>query len=60
MAKSPNGALPGVQVDALMDDSDACHLSELAEIRKHGDLADYSDEELLTVTLKAVWNRGNQ
>jgi SAM-dependent methyltransferase len=55
-----NAALPGVQVDALMDDSDPSHLSELEEIRKRGELADYSDEELLTVTLKAVWNRGKQ
>jgi SAM-dependent methyltransferase len=52
--------LPGVQVDALMDDSDPRHLSELAEIRKHGELTNYSDEELLTVTLKAVWKRGKQ
>jgi len=43
-----------------MDDSDPSHLSELEEIRKRGELADYSDEELLTVTLKAVWNRGKQ
>jgi SAM-dependent methyltransferase len=55
-----SNALPGVQVHALMDDSDARHLEELAEIRKHGELADYSDEELLTVTLKAVWKRGEQ
>jgi SAM-dependent methyltransferase len=52
--------LPGVHVDALMDDSDPRHLSELAEIRKHGELAEYSDEELLTVTLKAVWKRSEQ
>jgi SAM-dependent methyltransferase len=50
-------SLPGVQVDALMDDSDPHHLKELAEIRKHGGLTEYSDEELLTVTLKAVWKR---
>jgi SAM-dependent methyltransferase len=53
-------ALPGVQVDALMDDSDPDHRSELARIREHGELADYSDEELLSVTLKAVWKRREQ
>jgi len=52
-----NNVLPRVHVEALMDDTDPRHLSELAKIRKHGDLADYSDEELLTVTLKAVWKR---
>jgi len=54
-----NNALPGVQVEALMDDSDPNHLAELAEIRENGELSDYSDEELLTVTLKAVWRSGS-
>jgi SAM-dependent methyltransferase len=53
-------ALSGVRIDALMDDSDPNHLSELAKLRGSGELSDYSDEELLTVTLRAVWKNSDQ
>jgi len=50
-------AMPGATVEALMDDSDPEHLAELARVRGTGELAEYSDEELRTVTLKTVWQR---
>jgi len=50
-------AMPGVRVHALMDDTNTTHRAELCELRNTGELTDYSDEEVLTVTLKAVWQR---
>ncbi len=50
-------AMPGSQVDALSDDTDAGHISELAKLRDSGELASYTDEELLSVTVKVTWTK---
>jgi SAM-dependent methyltransferase len=50
-------AMPGVEIDALCDDKDPMHRLELLKLRDAGELKEYSDDELLTVTLKAVWRR---
>jgi SAM-dependent methyltransferase len=49
--------LSGANVQALMDDMTPNRASDLAEIRKDGELTCYSDEELLTVTVKVIWQR---
>jgi len=49
--------LPGAQVEALMDDSTEGAKLELEKCRACGELSDYSDEELLTVTVKVIWQR---
>jgi SAM-dependent methyltransferase len=51
--------LPGVRVEPMMDDSTPERKFDLAKIRSQGELAEYSDEELLSVTVKAVWKREN-
>jgi SAM-dependent methyltransferase len=50
-------AMPGAQIEAMKDDTNPEHIAELAQIRSNGELTEYSDEELLTVTLKTVWRR---
>ena len=47
--------LPGVHVEACMDDASNGRKLELEKCRSNGELSDYCDEELLTVTVKAIW-----
>ncbi len=49
--------LPGVRFEAMMDDAGEARRLELAQCRRNGELADFSDEELLSSTVKAVWRR---
>jgi SAM-dependent methyltransferase len=51
--------LPGAQIHTLMDDTDPHHSSELISIRESGELNEFSDEELLTLTLKVTWKRAD-
>jgi SAM-dependent methyltransferase len=48
--------MPGVRFEYLQHRRDAL-LPELEKIRRLGELADYSDEELLTVELIAIWRK---
>lgn len=52
-------ALPGARVDAMMDDTGADRKAALAKIRENGELSDYSDEELMTVTVRATWKKSD-
>ena len=49
--------LAGVHVEACMDDASDERKLELERCRSNGELSDYCDEELLTVTVKAIWKR---
>jgi SAM-dependent methyltransferase len=48
--------MPGSEVAALCD-AGAAERAELARLRAEGRLANYTDEELLTVTLEVSWRR---
>lgn len=48
-------ALPGARVQPQLDNSSEEKRLELAQCRRNGELADFSDEELLSATVKAVW-----
>jgi SAM-dependent methyltransferase len=48
--------MPGSEVVALCDAGDA-ERRELSKLRSEGELASYSDEELLTVTLEVRWRK---
>jgi hypothetical protein len=47
----------GANVDATMDDSDPGHARQLIIIREGGELGEFTDEELLTVTLRISWRK---
>lgn len=49
--------LPGAKVESMMDDDSSDHKSKLTQIREAGELINYSDEELLSVTVKVIWQR---
>jgi SAM-dependent methyltransferase len=48
--------MPNVSLRAIEDKNQALR-TELARLRSGGELSDYSDEELLTVELVALWKR---
>jgi hypothetical protein len=49
--------LPGSQVIPMMDDASPERIAEIARIRATGELTEYTDEELLSVTVKVIWKR---
>jgi SAM-dependent methyltransferase len=49
--------LPGSSVTPLMDDASPERRQELAILRDGGELTEYSDEELLSPTLKVIWSK---
>jgi ubiquinone/menaquinone biosynthesis C-methylase UbiE len=48
--------MPGSEVTALCDAGDT-ERQELHELRSQGQLTNYSDDELLTVTLQVTWRK---
>ena len=49
--------LPGVRLDHYKASADTELARELATIRSRGELSEYTDEELLTVVIVAVWSK---
>jgi len=49
--------MPGCEVAPMCDDNSAQRRSELISLRAAGELVDYTDEELLSPTLKVIWTK---
>jgi SAM-dependent methyltransferase len=51
--------MPGCRVVAMCDDASAQRRSELDTLRAAGELSSYSDEELLSPTVKVIWTKAD-
>ena len=47
--------MPGVSLEHLKEPAELAE--RLAEIRSQGELSEYTDEELLTVVIVAIWRK---